>query len=249
MTPMPRTSLLMTWIYTGIIMLIFLPSSISLLIDGQPASFLALFLLSFMCTVLLVLWTVTGVGRYWARRMMDHEFRASRWGSLLLALQRARLPIRRAGAKATTRALSHLQRECVDGDAHCPRSIIDLRFATSIATIQLDPNMIEPEPIFAGPAKRNRDRIAAFIGGGLLLLIGLLSGNMYCTIIGAASLIIPIVSLQIVRRHSAALRGGIHRLVAGQGFVRSLKGATWTNEDSFCIVRALNRRTRRTCKG
>ena len=241
---MPRTSLLMTWVYTVVITLIFLPGSIELMYEGERGSIVGMFLLSLMCTIMLVLWMWTGVGRYWARRIMDHEFRASRWGPLLIALQRARLPIRRAGATATTRALSKLRRECATGDTHCPRSIIDLRFATSIATIELDPNMIEPEPIYAGPAKRNRDRIRAFIVGGLLLLIGLLAGNMYCVIIGSLSLVIPLISLQLVRRHSGALRGGIHRLVAGQGFVRSLQGAAWTSEDSFCIVRALNRRTR-----
>ena len=244
MTPMPRTSLLMTWVYTSIIMLIFLPSSISLLIDGQPASILAFFLLSFMCMVLLVLWTVTGVGRYWAIRAMDHEFRASRWGSLLLVLQRARLPIRHAGPPATNRALSQFRRECLDDDIRCPRSIIDLRFATSIASIELDSNLVEPEPIYAGPARRNRDRIRAIISGTLLILIGFLFESMFCFIMGAAALVIPLISLQIVRRHSATLHSGMHRLVAGQGFIRSLKGPVWTSENSLCIVRVTNRRTR-----
>lgn len=245
MTPMPRTSLLMTWVYTLIVLVLFLPGIVELLMFRSWAFHtLGYFLLVIMTTVLLILWITTGVGRYWATRVTDHEFKASRWGTLLLILQRARLPIRHAGPAATIGAVQHLRDDCAESEIECPRTIIDLRFASSIASIDLESNMVEPEPIYAGPARRNRDRIRALIGGALFILIGLLFESMFCLITGAAALVIPLISLQIVRRHSSSLRGGLHRLVAGQGFIRSLKGGVWTSEDSVCIVRSTNRRTR-----
>ena len=245
MTPMPRTSLRMTWVYTGIMLLLFGPGIAELLLSGSSIEYtLAYFLSAILAIALLMLWLVTGVGRYWAARVMDHEFRSSRWGPLLGGLQQARLPMHRTGSTVAADAMARLDEYCTEAAIERPRTIVDLRFASSIASIDLDSRMLEPEPIYAGPAKRSRDRLRAFISGGLLLAIGLLAQNTYCIVIGAAALVIPLVSLQFIRRHSGALRGGLHRLVAGQGFIRSLKGGVWTSEDSVCIIRSTNRRTR-----
>ena len=244
MTPMPRISSDMTWIYTGLLVLLFMPTIIEWMGKSNFRGYVSWWMLSSMLFLILMLWILTGVGRYWAKQIMDHEFRSTRWGAMLLALKRARLPLRRSGQKKGSYVIRRLNLLFQEAELDRPRSIVDLRFATSINSIELQTQMIEPEPIFAGPAKRNRDRIFAFIVGGLFLINGLLFGAMFCTIVGVALLIIPIISLQIVRRHSGILRVGVHGLVTGQGFIRSVKRDAWSSDDSICIVRALNRRSR-----
>jgi hypothetical protein len=244
MTPMPRYSNARLTLYSLLICVPFVQMLFT--IFGQSANRqIGLYgVLSLLLFFLAMIWGISSIGRYNAKRFMDHEYRNTRWGPLLSAMRRARLPVTRQRAQKAQAALSRLHDETSLENITLPRTIIDHRFSLSVVNILLEPNMLEPEPIIPGPARIRRRRIMAIIFGSLFLLFGLLFDWQYCTLIGVATLVVPILSLNIIRRHAEMLRGGLYQLVAGQGFIRSTNGLTWSSSDSLCVIRSMGRRIR-----
>ncbi|MDG2292387.1 MAG: hypothetical protein P8L37_06985 [Phycisphaerales bacterium] len=244
MTPMPRYSNARLLLYSCLLCVPFVQLMITMFGQSPNQRIGFYWLLSLLLFAIALMWGISSIGRYNAKRFMDHEYRNTRWGPLLCALRRARLPVTRQRAKKAQAAMARLRDEAAADGISIPRTIIDHRFAISVANILLEPNMLEPEPIIPGTARIRRRRIMGVIFGLLFLLFGLMLDWQYCTIIGIAALVVPILSLNIIRRHAETLRGGLHRFVAGQGFVRSTRGHIWNSSDSLCVIRSMDRRTR-----
>lgn len=174
------------------------------------------------------------------RNFMKRRLRTSKWAPWLRALTRARIPLRSCGSRTASPAYQRILDELAKESLETPRTLADLRLASQLERIELVDVLLEAEKVFPGSrVGRRRARSAIFLGG-FIMLLGFLMASAVCVIVGLLTVLIPLMSLNIMRRKAPELRLGFTVPVAGTGFLRVNDEICFTSEDSICLVRAID---------
>jgi len=173
------------------------------------------------------------------RRFNRRRLRRTSWAPWLLALQHARLPFKRCSARKAAKAYSRLQSALDAQDLLLPRTMADLRLAVELDRIPLVDELLEPEKVVPGSRIDRRRGRNSIILGAVLLLVGLLLDADLCIVCGILMILLPLLSLQAVRRMAPELRLGFSTSIAGQGFLHINDTLCFTSSNGTCLVRGI----------
>jgi len=173
------------------------------------------------------------------RRFNRRGLRSTPWAPWLSALQKARIPFKRCSAPKADKAIARLQSALDAQGLLLPRTIADLRLAVELDEIPLVDDLLEPEKVVPGSRiDRRRGRNSIFIGA-FMLLVGILLDAELCIACGILMILLPLLSLQAVRRMAPELRLGFTTSIAGQGFLHFNDSLCFTSRNGTCLVRGI----------
>ena len=174
------------------------------------------------------------------RRFVKRRFRDSKWAPWLRALTRSRLPLRACGPGVASPAHQRLLDELAAESLQTPRTLADLRLAAQLEHIELPDVLLEAEKVFPGSRVGRRRARGMIIIGCIITLLGFMMAFAVCTIFGLLMIIIPLLSINYMRRKVPELRLGISVPVAGTGFLKINDQLSFRSDSAICLVRAID---------
>jgi len=174
------------------------------------------------------------------RRFIKRRFRDSKWAPWLRALTRTRLPLRACGPRAAAPAYQRLLEELAAESLETPRTLADLRLASQLEHIELPDMLLEAEKVFPGSRVGRRRARSAIILGCIFMLFGFLMPFAVCVIIGLLMVLVPLLSMNFVRRKAPELRLGFSVPVAGTGFLQINDELCFRSDNAICLVRGID---------
>lgn len=173
------------------------------------------------------------------RRFMRSRLRKTTWAPWLRALHEARIPFTRCSARKADKACARLL-DALDAEGlELPRTFADLRLAIELDRIPLIDEFLEPEKVIPGSRVDRRRGRNSLIIGAVLLTGGLLLDADVCIVIGIFMIVLPLLSLQVIRRMTPDIRFGFRTSIAGQGFLHVNDSLCFTSTNGTCLVRGI----------
>lgn len=181
----------------------------------------------------------------WADRIRERRFRtwrlrSTRWATMLGALADARIPFRRCRSGSAASAWSRLTTSFDARELAMPRTIADLRVATELCQLPLPDELVEPEKVASGSrADRKSRRNSIIFGVAIVVFSIIIDGGWMCTGLGLFMILVPLLSLQIVRTIAPDLLLGFSTVIAGPGFVHFSDDLIFRSGSAICMLRSI----------